>query len=70
MTAEPEEVNCEYKSYPNICHNPSVIAAQVLSSAGQCWSPLNHELSVPGVRAVQLLDIKTVLLTTLHASDQ
>ena len=39
MTAELEEVNIKV-IYPNIRHNPSVIAAQVLSSACQCWSPL------------------------------
>ena len=71
MTAELEEVNIKV-IYPNIRHNPSVIAAQVLSSAVQCWPVLvspHHELSVPGVRAVQLLDIKTVLLRTLQRTN-
>ena len=44
----------------------------MLPSAGQCWPVLvspHHELSVPGVRAVQLLDIKTVLLRTLQRTN-
>ena len=65
MTVKPEEVKIKVIQI-------FAITRACCPGAVQCWPVLvspHHELSVPGVRAVQLLDIKTVLLRTLQRTN-